>query len=65
MAQSADSGFRTSALAGEMLELLANSRIPDKNSFQSAVESMGAQLQLDSTLDLIRDPGLLFAQIGF
>jgi hypothetical protein len=65
VAQAADSGFRRSALTGEILEFLANSRIPDKNSFQSAVESMGAQLQLDSTLDLIRDPGLLFTQIGF
>jgi hypothetical protein len=41
----------------EMLVFLEKSHIPDRRSFQSAVESMGIPLQLSSTLDLTRDRG--------
>jgi|SRR6267378_897502 len=41
----------------EMLVFLEKSRIPDRGSLQSAVESLGVPLQLNSTLDLIGDRG--------
>ena len=41
----------------EMLVFLEKSRIPDRDSLQSTVESLGVPLQLDSTLNLNTDRG--------
>lgn len=41
----------------EMLVFLEKSRIPERDSFQSAVESLGVSLQLDRSLNLKTDRG--------
>jgi hypothetical protein len=41
----------------EMLVFLEKSRIPEQDSFQSAIESLGIPLQLDSSLNLTTDRG--------